>query len=86
MANPENEAFQTVFKVQLEKILTSNSNFADEFRKMLDEAGAMTSYQTKDGAIAVGKGAKAVGKSGMLIEGDVGGDVLGPRATKKVEK
>lgn len=38
--------------------------------------------QVRDGAVAIGKGAKAVGKGGILIEGNVGGDVLGPGAKK----
>lgn len=37
------------------------------------------------GAVAVGKGAKALGQEAILIEGDIGGDFLGPGA-QKVEK
>jgi hypothetical protein len=37
-----------------------------------------TTISVRDGAAAVGDQAKAVGKGGMLIEGDVGGDVIGP--------
>ncbi len=40
--------------------------------------------QVHDGASAQGAGAKAVGAQGMLIEGSVNGDVLGPNAQKIV--
>ena len=47
---------------------------------------AQRSYQqiikVRDGAVAIGVNAKAVGKGGILIEGNVGGDVLGPGAKK----
>jgi hypothetical protein len=38
--------------------------------------------QVHNGAVAIGKGARAVGQGGILVEGNVGGDVLGSGATK----
>lgn len=38
--------------------------------------------KVRDGAVAIGKGAKAVGKGGILIEGSVGGDVIGAGGKK----
>jgi hypothetical protein len=42
-------------------------------------------HLTGSGAIAQGKGSQAVGAGGMLIGRDIGGDYLGPGATKIVQ-
>jgi hypothetical protein len=52
----------------------------------VEKADAQTNVQVVDGAAAVGDRAKAVGKGGILVEGNVSGDVIGAGATKKAEK
>jgi len=85
LKNPESEAFQTVFKVQLEKLLGQDPAFFAELNELLGQVKSGTSYQVRDGAVAAGDQAKAVGKGGTLIEGGVKGDYLGPGASKTGE-
>lgn len=84
LQNPENEAFQTVFKVQLEKILAQDVKYLAELKSLLQETPPAASYQVRDGALAAGDSAKAVGKNGVLIEGGVKGDFI--QGSKKAGK
>jgi len=79
---PEKTDYQASFRVQLEKLLEQDAAFADELKSLADRAQAETKLRTRDGAIAYGDHARAVGKGGMLIDGSVGGDALGPGAKK----
>ncbi|MCP4689878.1 MAG: hypothetical protein GY859_17640, partial [Desulfobacterales bacterium] len=54
--------------------------FSETLRKELQQLGNLPRYEaslTGSGAIAQGPGARAVGKGGVLVEGDVRGDVVG---------
>ncbi|MDX9990851.1 MAG: hypothetical protein RBS68_02270 [Anaerolineales bacterium] len=75
---PDSEAFQTVFKVQLEKMLTNDSKFAEELSKLLPSAAGevYNAHLDGDGAIAQGAGAKAVGAGGIMIGGNVSGNLV----------
>ena len=76
LQNPESEAFQTVFKVQLEKILAQDAGYLAQMKSLLQEITPAASYQVQDGALAAGDKAKAVGAGGVLIEGGIGGDFI----------
>ena len=85
LKDPEDADLQAAFRVQLKKALEEDKDFAEQVKRLLEEAGAQIRVQVRDGAAAIGDHAKAVGKSGILVEGDVGGDILGSGA-KKSEK
>ncbi|HSF79755.1 MAG TPA: hypothetical protein VLA49_00885, partial [Anaerolineales bacterium] len=85
LKNPEDPDLQAQFRVQLKKALEEDKDFAEQVKGFLEEAGTQIRVQVRDGAAAIGDGAKAVGKGGMIVEGNVGGDVLGAGA-KKGEK
>ncbi|MGH8057847.1 MAG: hypothetical protein ACREOH_11530, partial [Candidatus Entotheonellia bacterium] len=62
--------------------------FGETLRAELARQGNLTRFEahlTGSGAIAQGKGSQAVGAGGMLIGRDIGGDYLGPGATKIVQ-
>lgn len=70
--SPKDADTQASFRQQLKKTMAEDESFATELSKLLEAAG--NSYQasvTGDGAIAQGPGAKAVGKGGVMIGGDV---------------
>ncbi len=74
--DPRNEAYRIVFQVQLEKALAQDAAFAEALSKLLEAAGGdFRAQNIGDGATAQGPGAKAVGKGGMLVEGDVNGNI-----------
>ncbi len=61
--------------------------FAKMLRAELARLGNLGRYDAVligSGAIAQGPGARAVGEGGVLVEGDVAGDVIAPGATKVV--
>lgn len=75
-SDPKNEAFQTVFKVQMQKMLNQDQSFAGELLKLLETAGSDYKGQViGGGAIAQGAGAKAVGQGGILVEGNLTGNI-----------
>ncbi len=86
LKKPDDPDLQAAFRVQLKKALEEDHAFAQELRRLVEEADPGTSYQVRDGALAVGKKAKAVGKGGRLIEGRVKRDVLGSGAKKEQGK
>jgi len=74
---------------QARECLQANDHawFVQTLRTELEALGNLTHFEahlTGDGAIAQGAGARAVGKQGTLIEGDIGGDFIAPGATKIV--
>ena len=88
LADPQNERIQTVFEVQLEKMLAKDKSFLAKVEGLLADARQEGIIRARDvkvgsGAAAIGNNARAVGKGGMIVEGDTGGDLLGPGATKK---
>jgi len=75
LKSPEDADTQATFRQQLKKIMAEDESFASDLSKLLETAG--DSYKaslTGDGAIAQGAGARAVGKGGVMIGGDVGGN------------
>ncbi len=77
---PENEDLQGAFKYQLKKLLENDEAFAQQLQALVKAAEEQSvSYKAElhgDGAIAQGDNAKAVGKGGILIEGNVTGNVI----------
>jgi hypothetical protein len=77
LKSPEDADSQATFRQQLKKVIKEDESFAIEFSKLLAAAGG--SYRaslTGGGSIAQGAGAKAVGKGGMMIGGNVTGNVV----------
>ena len=75
LKNPEDGDAQGAFRIQLKKLLEEDSSFASDLASLLEKAGSDYKGQViGDGALAMGTGAKAVGKGGILIEGGVTGD------------
>jgi hypothetical protein len=74
---PDNPDAQASFRQQLKKAMAEDESFATELSRLLEAAG--DSYEAKlegDGAIAQGPGAKAVGRGGVMIGGDVSGSSI----------
>ena len=67
---------QTVWKVQLRKILEGDAALADVLSELLDRQHQMQAQVVGDGAIAQGAGAVAAGKGGVAVGGDVRGSVI----------
>jgi hypothetical protein len=88
LQSPDDPDTQATFRQQLKKAMTEDESFVTELSKLLEAVGG--SYKatlTGDGAIAQGAGAKAVGKGGVMIGGDVGGNfVVGDHNTLNDEK
>ena len=82
LKNPDDADLQAQFRVQLKKALEEDETFAEQIQELVEQAGVQTNVQVRDGAAALGEHAKAVGKGGMLIEGSVGGDVIGAGGKK----
>ena len=56
--------------------IAEDESFASELSKLLEAVGdTYKASLTGDGAIAQGAGAKAVGKGGVMIGGDVSGNI-----------
>jgi hypothetical protein len=74
--SPEDPDTQASFRQQLKKAMAEDESFANELSKLLEAAGdEYKASLTGDGAIAQGPGAKAVGRGGVMIGGDVTGDI-----------
>jgi hypothetical protein len=74
---PDDPDTQAAFRQQLKKALADDDSFATELSKLLEAAGdTYKASLTGDGAIAQGSGAKAVGKGGVMIGGNVDGNVV----------
>ena len=79
LAAPDDSDVQAAFRVQLKKALEEDPEFAALVRKLLGETLAQTGRQATvigDGVIVQGDRNKVVGAGGVMIEGDVGGDVI----------
>ena len=73
---PQDVDVQGQFRVQLKKFLQEDASFAADLSRLLESAGSDFKGQViGGGALAQGNGAKAVGAGGMLIEGDVTGNI-----------
>ena len=74
--NPNDKDVQATFRYQLRQLLEEDDSFAAELGKMLEAASSdFKAQNTGNGAIAQGTGSKAVGQNGMIIEGDVTGNI-----------
>ena len=74
LKSPEDADTQAAFRQQLKKVMAEDETFANDLSKLLEAAGG--TYKASlagDGAIAQGPGAKAVGKGGVMIGGNVNG-------------
>ena len=74
LQSPDDPDLQAAFRVQLKKALESDAAFAEQIQKIISQT--TISASTVDGAVAIGNHAKAVGKDGVLIEGNVQGDFI----------
>lgn len=78
---PEDTRTHGALELQLEKAFKADPGLESDVRTLLAEVAKLqpkatyTATLIGDGAIAQGKGAKAVGKGGVIIEGGVHGDV-----------
>lgn len=82
-ARPDSDARLAVVKEELDPELAQDRELlaqAQQLYDLLRREGQLAAryqiYQTGDGAVAQGPGAKAVGKRGVLIEGDVSGAII----------
>lgn len=74
--NPKDEDVQGAFRYQLKQFLQEDDSFAADLGRLLESAGSDYKGQViGGGALAQGNGAKAVGQNGLLIEGDVSGNI-----------
>ena len=77
LSDPQDEKLKNVVEYHLEEYLKNDAAFAEQIETLLKEAqaAAPAGINATDGsAVAVGEGAKAVAKGGVLIEGGVKGD------------
>lgn len=74
--SPKDADTQAAFRQQLKKLMADDDSFATELSKLLEAASDTSkTFLTGDGAIAQGAGAKAVGKDGVMIGGDMTGNI-----------
>jgi hypothetical protein len=74
LKSPNDSDLQAAFRVQLKKLLEEDPAFASNVDQLLKATGTTyTAHLEGDGAIAQGKGAKAVGAGGVMIGGNVSG-------------
>lgn len=77
LKDPQDADAQGAFRKQLKKLLEEDSSFANDLASLLEKVGSDYKGQViGDGALAMGTGAKAVGKGGILIEGGMTGSNL----------
>ena len=77
LSDPQDEKLKNVVEYHLEEYLENDAAFAEQIETLLKkaQAAAPAGINAADGsAVAVGEGAKAVAKGGILIEGGVKGD------------
>ncbi len=87
LKNPTDGDAQGAFRSQLRKLLEEDSSFASDLAKLLEKAGSDYKGQViGDGALAMGTGAKAVGKGGVLIEGGVTGGTINTGSNVNAEE
>lgn len=85
--SPQDADLQAQFRAQLKKALAEDPTFAASLAALLDVAGVeYSAYLEGDGAIAQGPGAKAVGKGGVMIEGNVSDSTIVTGDKNRVEK
>ena len=78
---PDDEDAQAAFRYQLKKLLENDETFIQQLDALVKEAKevtvtTMSATLTGDGGLAQGAGAKAVGKGGIMVEGNVTGNIV----------
>lgn len=76
---PERAAVQTAFQVELEDILEVEPQLLAQLAELLKSAGDKQAFHASnigDGAVAQGNGAVAAGKSSVVVDGDVTGNIF----------
>lgn len=75
--DPQDADAQGAFRKQLRKLMEEDNSFASDLASLLEKAGSDYKGQViGDGALAMGTGAKAVGKGGIIIEGGMSGGTI----------
>ena len=79
-ATPEDADNQAALRKEIRKLAEADAAFKAELEKLLAaaeaEAPGSVHIEVRNGAVAVGAGAQAVGKGGVIVGGSVGGDVV----------
>ena len=79
-AAPEDADNQAALRKEIRKLAEADAAFQAELERLLAaaeaEAPGSVHIEVRDGAAAVGAGAQAVGKGGVIVGGSVGGDVV----------
>lgn len=86
LKSPEDSDTQAAFRQQLKKVMAEDESFANDLAKLLEAAGdTYEASLTGDGALAQGPGAKAVGKGGVMIGGNVSGSNIVTGENNRIE-
>jgi hypothetical protein len=79
-AAPEDPDNQADLRKQVRKLAEADDEFRAELQRLLAaaeaEAPGSVHVEVRDGAAAVGPGAQAVGAGGVMVGGNVDGDVV----------
>ncbi len=76
---PERKEIQTAFQVEIEDILEAEPHLLAQLTELLKVAGDTQTFHASnigDGAVAQGNGAVAAGKSSVVVDGDVTGNIF----------
>ena len=73
--DPDNPIIHNAFQYQLQKFIQDDQLFSDELTKLSRSIQPTFMAKNTEGAIAQGSGSNAVGKGGILIQGNVTGNV-----------
>jgi hypothetical protein len=80
LKEPDNQAFQTVLKVQLEKILKQDEAFAGNLQSLLADIQPQTNQQATvrgdKNTVIQGSHNQVLGKGSVQVTGDVKGDIV----------
>jgi len=86
LKNPNDPDLQGAFRAQLKKAM-ENDAFAQEIKRLTTEAaGSGPHIQVGDGAVAYGANSKAVGRGGVIIDGNSSGNTIITGDNKQVNK
>ena len=86
LTDPQNEKLKAVVEWQLEQILAQDSDFATQLKGLVKNAQtSIRVAQTGSGTVVVGDGNKIVGERGVIVNGDVKGDIITGEVNQKKE-
>jgi len=87
LKNPNDPELQVTFRVLLKQAMESDKDFAQEIKRLTTEAaGSGPHIQVGDGAVAYGANSKAVGRGGVIIDGNSSGNTIITGDNKQVNK